>query len=273
MASGTPSAEESARAAAVYERWAAPLTGQFVPAVLDAAAPVGAGTRVLDVATGTGVAAAAAAAGATVLATDMSPGMVAAAAAALAPYPDAAAVVADGTALADIPDGAYEVALSVFGVVTFPQWEAGLRELLRVTAPGGRLVLTTWTAADGAAFLPIVMDTYRQEFPDKPSPALGAGVAALCTPAKLTAALVAAGAERVTVTRDEQVWDGPPAATAVDELTGLLARAPFYAALTDDERARLHPRLGAALARYAGDDGVVRIPATALVALAHKPVA
>lgn len=274
MASGTPSAEESARAAAVYERWAAPLTGQFVPAVLDAAAPVGAGTRVLDVATGTGVAAAAAAAaGATVLATDMSPGMVAAAAAALGPYPDAAAVVADGTALADIPDGAYEVALSVFGVVTFPQWEAGLRELLRVTAPGGRLVLTTWTAADGAAFLPIVMDTYRQEFPDKPSPALGAGVAALCTPAKLTAALVAAGAERVTVTRDEQVWDGPPAATAVDELTGLLARAPFYAALTDDERARLHPRLGAALARYAGDDGVVRIPATALVALAHKPVA
>lgn len=274
MASGTPSAEESARAAAVYERWAAPLTGQFVPAVLDAAAPVGAGTRVLDVATGTGVAAAAAAAeGATVLATDLSPGMVAAAAAALAPFPTTATAKAmDGTAL-EVADGSYDVVLSVFGVMTFPEWEAGLREILRATAPGGRIVLATWACGDGGAFIPTLLDTYRATFPEKPSPSLGAGVAALSTPEKVTAALAAAGAERITVTPVEQVWTGPPAVGAVEELTGMCARMPSYRALSEDELGRLHPALDLALRRHAGDDGVLRIPSKALVTLAHKPAA
>lgn len=270
MASTAPSVDESA---AAYARWASPLTAQYVPAVLDAAAPVGAGTNLLDVATGTGVAAVAAAAvGATVLPTDLSPGMVAAAAAALAPHPTATVRTMDGTSL-DVPDGAYDVVLSVFGVVTFPAWEAGLREALRATAPGGRLVLATWTDADGAAFFPTLMATYRSTFPEKTSPALGAGVAALSTPAKVTAALTAAGAERVTVTRVERMWVGPRATGAVRELAGLMTRAPFYAALTDDERAVFHPPLDAALGRYAGDDGVLRIPCTALVTLAHKPKA
>lgn len=216
---------------------------------------------------------AAAASGATVLATDLSPGMVAAAADALGPYKSTAtAKVADGTAL-DVPDGAYDVVLSVFGVVTFPDWEAGLREALRATAPGGRLVLATWTCADGAAFLPIFMDTYRKTFPDKPSPALGSGVAALSTPANVTAALTAAGAERITVQSVEHTWVGPPAEGAARELACLMDRASFYKALTDDERAVLHPRVEAAMGRYAGDDGILRIPSTALVTLAHKPVA
>lgn len=274
MAGDSPSSQEaSARAAAVYAQWSAPLTGLFVPAVLDAAAPVGLGTRVLDIATGTGVAAvAAAAAGATVLATDFSPGMVDAAAAALAPYPAATVKVMDGTAL-DVPDGAYDVVLSIFGVVTFPEWQAGLAEALRVTAPGGRLVLATWTSPDGAGYFPTVMATYRETFPDKPSPVLGAGVAALSTPAKVTAALTAAGAERISVTPVEQSWVGPPAAGAVEVLAPIFARAPFCASLSKEELARFHLSLQAALERYAGDDGILRIPSTALVTLAHKPAA
>ncbi|GAB0489171.1 hypothetical protein MMPV_000387 [Pyropia vietnamensis] len=271
MGDGTPTAEESTRAAAAYARWSAPFTGQFVSAVLDAAAPIGPGTHLLDIATGTGVAAvAAAAAGATVLATDLSPGMVDAAGAALAPYPTATVKAMDGTAL-EVADNAYDVVLSVFGVMTFPDWEAGLREMVRVVAPGGRLVLSTWTSADGAAFFPTVLATYRSTFPDKPSPCLGAGVAALSTPDKVTAALAAAGAERITVTPVEQTWVGPPAVGAVETLTTLFQRAPFYKALTEDELAVFRPRLGAALARYAGDDGVIRIPSSALVTLAHKP--
>lgn len=271
MAGGTPTAEESALAAAAYARWSAPFTGRFVPAVLEAAAPVGPGTRLLDVATGTGVAAmAAAATGATVLATDLSPGMVDAAGAALAPYPTATVKAMDGTAL-EVADGTYDVVLSVFGVMTFPDWEAGLREVVRVTAPGGRLVLSTWTCADGAGFFPTVLATYRSTFPDKPSPCLGAGVAALSTPDKITAALTAAGAERITVRPVEQAWVGPPAVGAVEVLTRLFQRAPFYKALTEDELAVFHPRLEAALGRYAGDDGIIRIPSLALVTLAHKP--
>ncbi|GAB0489132.1 hypothetical protein MMPV_000348 [Pyropia vietnamensis] len=269
-----PSADDWARAATAYERWAAPLTAQYVPEVLAAAAPIGPGTRVLDIATGTGGAAVAAAAtGATVLATDISPQMLTAAAKALEPYKSTAtATLADGTAL-EVPDGSYDVVLSVFGIVTFPAWEAGLREAVRATAPGGRLVLATWTCADGAAFFPTFMDTYRKTFSDKPSPALGPGVAALNTPAKVTAALTAAGAERITVQSVEHTWVGPPAEGAARELTGLMERAPFYTALTEDEREVLLPRLEAELGHHAGDDGILRIPSTALVTLAHKPAA
>ncbi|KAK1863426.1 hypothetical protein I4F81_005982 [Pyropia yezoensis] len=198
--------------------------------------------------------------------------MVDVAAAALAPYPAATVKVMDGTAL-DVPDGAHDVVLSTFGVMTFPAWEAGLAEALRVTAPGGRLVLATWTSPDGAAFFTTLMATYRQTFPDKPSPVLGPGVAALATPAKVTAALTAAGAERISVTPVEQTWVGPPAAGAVEELMPLFSRAPFYRALSAEERSRLHPPLQAALERLVGDDGLIRIPATALVTLAHKPAA
>lgn len=259
-------------AAAAYVCWAAPYTSLFVPAVLAAAGPLGPSTRLLDVATGTGPAAVAAArAGATVLATDKSPEMVALAGAALGPYPAAFAREEDGQAMAGVADGSYDVVLSLFGITTFPDWQAGLAEAVRATAPGGRLVITSWTNADGSAFTPLLLDAYRQEFPAKPPPALGPGVVAMCTPEGVSAALAGAGAERVTVSKDTQTWTGPPVGGAVGALSTMYSRAPFYAALDAGERDRLHARLAPLLATHAGDDGVIRIPDTALVTVAHKP--
>jgi SAM-dependent methyltransferase len=50
----------------------------------------------------------------------------------------------DATAL-PVPDHSADVVLSVFGVMYASDHQAAARELARVCAPGGRLVLTAWT--------------------------------------------------------------------------------------------------------------------------------
>lgn len=132
------------------------------------------GERVLDVAAGTGaLALEAAAGGARVLATDFSPGMVERLAARLGEggfdQADSEARVMDGQAL-DLPDGGFDAAFSIFGVMLFPDWEAGLRELHRVVRPGGRVVMATWARAEGAGPAMLFAQAWREAFPDRDTP-------------------------------------------------------------------------------------------------------
>src|SRR5918995_36214 len=104
------------------------------------------GTRVLDVAAGPGGAALAlAACGASVTAVDGSSGMVErirrrAEVAGL----DVEARTMDGLDLA-FPDAAFDAALSVFGVILFPDAVRGLAAIRRVVRPGGPVAVVTWT--------------------------------------------------------------------------------------------------------------------------------
>jgi len=224
------------------------------------------------VATGTGVvAAAAAAAGATVLATDVAPGMLAVAAAKLGPYPTTATTaVMDGQALT-VGTGTYDVGVSVFGVMTFPDWRAGLAELVRAVRPRGRVGLTTWACPDGAGYFPTLLNAYATAFPTKARPSVGGGVAALSKAPAVTAALTAAGCTDVAVEAVTVLWVGPPLADAVAELIPGVQRAPFYAALGAGEREHLHAAFVATLEPYVGGgDGLIRIPSTGLVATATK---
>jgi SAM-dependent methyltransferase len=117
------------------------------------------GEAVLDVACGTGNAALAAAVrGAEpVVGVDLEPALLA-----LAPA-DAGVEwrVGDAAAL-PVDDGAFDVALSVFGVMYVPDQPAAARELARVLRPGaGRVVLANWApgsfmAAMGAALAPFL---------------------------------------------------------------------------------------------------------------------
>ena len=50
----------------------------------------------------------------------------------------------DGTALA-VTDASFDAALSVFGIVLFPDAALGMREIARALRPGGRLAIVTWT--------------------------------------------------------------------------------------------------------------------------------
>jgi SAM-dependent methyltransferase len=129
-----------------YERTAKEL--EPIAGIVVDSARVQPGERVLDVACGTGNAALAAAArGATVTGVDSAPRLVEVAAA----RADRAGVRGEwvrGDA-ADLPfeDDAFDVAVSVFGVIFAAPAEQAVAELARVVRPGGRIAVTSWIPA------------------------------------------------------------------------------------------------------------------------------
>lgn len=128
-----------------YQAQFAGFTGLYADAALDALGIV-AGTRLLDVAAGTGATSVRAAQrGATVTCTDFAPGMVAVAARRLAEggHLDFVTALMDGQDL-DLPDDCMDAAVSMFGLMFFPDPAAGVAELRRVVRSGGRIALGTW---------------------------------------------------------------------------------------------------------------------------------
>lgn len=101
---------------------------------------VGPGVKLIDIATGPGaLAIAAAEAGAEVTAIDFSATMIERLRARIGQLHIVAEQM-DGQAL-NLPDAAFDIACSIFGIPLFPDWRAGLRELVRVLKPGGRAVV------------------------------------------------------------------------------------------------------------------------------------
>ena len=137
-------------AAAEYDRAFSHVSVYFLPFLLRAArlAP---GQRVLDVATGTGIAAEAAlgVVGPTgsVLATDNSSEMVARARERLSRAQNAAVAVQDGNALS-LTDESFDVVLCSLGLMFFPNPAPALAGFHRVLRPGGRAAVSVLTAPD-----------------------------------------------------------------------------------------------------------------------------
>lgn len=126
------------------------------------------GTRVLDVAAGSGaLSLPAARAGARVLATDIAPTMVErleerAREEGLA---NLEARVMDGQAL-DLEDDTFDVAVSQFGVMLFPDLPRGLSEMTRVTKPGGRVLVVSMGPPPEVEFLGVFVAGVRAAVPD-----------------------------------------------------------------------------------------------------------
>ena len=130
------------RAASAYTATFALATSPFIDNLLDAAR-VAPGTRVLDVACGSGlVAAAAAARGAMPTGLDFSSAMIAVAQSA---YPEIRFELGDAEAL-PFADGSFDAVVSNFGVHHIPDPVRALTETRRVLRPDGRVAITTWAA-------------------------------------------------------------------------------------------------------------------------------
>jgi ubiquinone/menaquinone biosynthesis C-methylase UbiE len=137
-------------AAAGYDEQMSRVTRGFAPFLLTAAR-LRPGHRVLDIATGTGLAAEAALAAVGpaghVVAADIAPAMLAKARARLGRHANVSFAVEDGQALS-FPQGCFDSVLCSLGLMFFPAPELGLAEFHRVLRPGGRAAVSVATTVE-----------------------------------------------------------------------------------------------------------------------------
>jgi ubiquinone/menaquinone biosynthesis C-methylase UbiE len=142
------------RRANTYGQVTGAITARFVDALLDAAC-VGAGMRVLDVATGPGhVAAAAAARGAEPVGVDIAEGVLAVA---RRDHPHLDFRHGDAEAL-PFADSSFDAVVGAFVLNHLPRPEVAAVELARVLASGGRLALSVWDVPERARLIGLVRD-------------------------------------------------------------------------------------------------------------------
>lgn len=246
-----------------YDRHVAPQEAALAQEAL-ALAGLRPGERFLDVAAGTGgLSLPAARLGADVLATDWSPAMIARfeARARAEGLTNAIGRVMDCHAL-DLPDDTFDVTGSQFGVMLVPDQQRALREMARVTRPGGRVLVIAYGSPAELEFLHFFVSALRAVSPDFPGlpddpPPLEFQVA---EPDVLRDRMASAGLRAVSVTRTaerprfasgQELWDwvyyGNP-------IPGLLV-----ADLDEDRRATMRQVLDGMLRERIGADGVAEL--------------
>ena len=242
-----------------YDRYVAP---QEVDLANEALRLVGLdpGERFLDVAAGTGgLTLPAARLGAQVLATDWSPAMIEHFEARVREegLHNADGRVMDCHAL-DLPDDSFDVTGSLFGVMLVPDQPRALREMVRVTKPGGRVLVIAYGSPgefEALQFFISALTAVAPEFtglPDDPPPL----EFQVSDPEVLRRRLTDAGLKDVRVDRTAE----RPAFTSGKEmwewvLYGNPIPGMLVADFNDDQRARLRQVLDGMLRERAGANG------------------
>ncbi len=225
---------------------------------------IGSGTRMLDVAAGSGaLGLAAAQRGAEVLAIDISPAMIERLndRARRSGLGNLSGRVMDGHNL-ELDDDTCDVAGSMFGVMLFPDLPRGLREMARVTRPRGTVLMVTFGPPQNVEFLGFFMAATKRIIPDfaglpMDPPPLPFQVS---DPAKLRQAMRDAGLRDVRV----ESTVGTQEFSSADHLWRWLASSnPIGAKLTGglppDKAASVRDVLGGMLRERAGGNGPARL--------------
>ena len=260
--------------AAMYDEHVAPGESELATAGLTLAG-LKAGDTFLDVAAGTGgLGLPAARLGATVLATDWSTKMIEHFnARAAGEQLDAEGRVMDCHAL-DLPDDSFDVTGSQFGVMLVPDQAQALREMVRVTKPGGRVLLIAYGDPGEFEALHVFISAVQAVVPEfdgppEDEPMLEFQVA---DPEVLRQRLVDAGLtdvtvdtstqERVAVRTGQQLWNW---CLGGNPIPGMLV-----ADLTDGQRADIIRVLDGMVRERSGDDGPAVLTAPLNIGIGTK---
>lgn len=256
---------------AVYESLFEPLTDVFARRALERLG-VAPGCRLIDVGAGSGGAALLAAQrGADVLAVDASRAMAErirerAGRSQLARR--VRAEVMDGMALG-LPDASFDAALSVFGVILFPDAALGMREIARVLKRHGRAAVVTWTEIERYELTARLLGAVAAVRGPQPPPAALPAQLRFRDEAVFRNLLAEAGLVVEDVERVEEHWRWPSARWIADHMAFAPGMAAMLAAQGED-RAAVLDTFVAALERDQGR-GEVTLTAVAQIAIAMKP--
>jgi 2-polyprenyl-3-methyl-5-hydroxy-6-metoxy-1,4-benzoquinol methylase len=256
------------RAAGSYERAWSPITSQAIDALLEAAR-VEAGTRVLDVGTGTGEAAASATRrGASATGVDIASAMVEIAA---RRHPAVTFLQASITEL-PFADGSFEAAVGNIVIQHVGEPDRAARELARVLTPGGRVALSTWDASERSPFFAVLLGAIAEaEVPPPTDVPPGPSFFQFADDSAFGALLRGAGFVQVEI--DTVSFDFP--LRSANELIAALAEGTvrtgaLLRAADESQRARVRERLEARLEPWSRGDGYA-VPASVMIASGQKP--
>jgi SAM-dependent methyltransferase len=256
-----------------YEQAFAGFTGMYADEMLDRLG-VTTGSRMLDVAAGTGAASVRAAErGADVLATDFAPGMVEVVSRRLRDggHGTARTEVMDGQALG-VPDDAFDAAVSMFGLMFFPDVDAGLAEMRRAVRPGGAVGTATWDL-DGFPMHRLIGEALRRSLPGyEAGPPPLPTWAPLGNQGGLEEFLRRGGLDDVRVTQATRQWRfADPAGFFRDLPTWSPPVQPLFDALPEEAVGDAATAFAEVVAEAGGADGGPGIPMEALLGTGTVP--
>lgn len=263
-----------AKRAASFARDAAPRTRPYAAELVDLVG-VQPGDRVLDIATGSGVAAVEAAlrAGSTgsVLATDLVPEWepFVAETAREAGVTTISFLATPSEAMA-LPDASFDVALNQFGLMFADEPVVALREMRRVVRPEGKVGIAVWSELDKLGIF-LLTRTVSAELPASP-PAAGHMPWRLGTPGMIEALMTDAGFQDVRVTPTVLAFEVADPhrewTTWRENVQGPAVSA--YLDLPDARQRQIEETALAALEALRQDDGVIRVASEALLVTATR---
>ncbi|MCO5177359.1 MAG: methyltransferase domain-containing protein [Thermomicrobiales bacterium] len=226
------------------------------------------GARVLDAATGTGIAAIAAARrGAEVIGVDFAADLLAGAReqAASQRLPDIQFDLADIEEL-PYPDGAFDVVISSFGAIFAPQHSVVGRELCRVLRPGGRLAFTAWLNESPNCHLMTLTAPYT------PPPPAGSDSVFDWSDIVHLRSMIGPWVDSIAIQDGDVPWLAPSLPDACDFLFHRALGPTMYVfqRLEIAQQLALHNDAIALLAGYLHSDGTVRVPRAYVVVAATR---